>query len=238
MSPRRATDGGPLLYTSTDVVFDGTRGYYRELDPPSPPNYYGLTKSLAEKLVAEIVPGAIVRAVIAGAGDEPRGGRQLLSGKGRGEPCGPATRSSRRRMSIAIRSTSADAVRFYLLRVDVERGGELESFMPARATRYRGSICAGGIVRDVGADRAVDRAADRRPCRGVPLRGGGTIFWRRIGTGVRYVLPDAVCPTYGPREAGCETALAAEGQCHSRSMSCFFAPARNRPFDEGATVLV
>ncbi len=40
-----------LLYISTDYVFDGEKGSYREDDVPAPVNYYGLTKLVAEELV-------------------------------------------------------------------------------------------------------------------------------------------------------------------------------------------
>jgi dTDP-4-dehydrorhamnose reductase len=40
-----------LLYLSTDYVFDGERGLYKENDIPSPVNYYGLTKLIAENII-------------------------------------------------------------------------------------------------------------------------------------------------------------------------------------------
>jgi dTDP-4-dehydrorhamnose reductase len=40
-----------LVFLSTDFVFDGTRGTYRETDPPAPLNYYGVTKLEAEHCV-------------------------------------------------------------------------------------------------------------------------------------------------------------------------------------------
>ena len=40
-----------LVYVSTDYVFDGERGMYREDDTPFPINYYGLTKLIGEELV-------------------------------------------------------------------------------------------------------------------------------------------------------------------------------------------
>lgn len=40
-----------LIYVSTDYVFDGMKGMYREDDIPNPVNYYGLTKLIAEVLV-------------------------------------------------------------------------------------------------------------------------------------------------------------------------------------------
>ena len=41
--------GSFLVYVSTDYVFDGEHGMYREEDETSPVNYYGLTKLLGEK---------------------------------------------------------------------------------------------------------------------------------------------------------------------------------------------
>lgn len=44
-----ASRAGPfILYLSTDYVFDGERGNYREDDAPNPVNYYGLTKLAGE----------------------------------------------------------------------------------------------------------------------------------------------------------------------------------------------
>ncbi|MGQ0737469.1 MAG: SDR family oxidoreductase [Bacteroidota bacterium] len=40
-----------FIFVSTDFIFDGVRGMYREEDEPGPVNYYGATKLLAEKEV-------------------------------------------------------------------------------------------------------------------------------------------------------------------------------------------
>lgn len=40
-----------VVYVSTDFVFDGVRGNYREDDPVGPVNYYGETKWLAEQQI-------------------------------------------------------------------------------------------------------------------------------------------------------------------------------------------
>ncbi len=40
-----------LICVSTDYVFDEERGMYREDDVPSPVNYYGMTKLVAEEVV-------------------------------------------------------------------------------------------------------------------------------------------------------------------------------------------
>jgi dTDP-4-dehydrorhamnose reductase len=43
--------GAFLIYVSTDYVFDGSRGMYREDDATRPVNHYGYTKLLGEKYV-------------------------------------------------------------------------------------------------------------------------------------------------------------------------------------------
>jgi dTDP-4-dehydrorhamnose reductase len=42
-----------LVYLSTDYVFDGKKGMYKEDDKPAPINYYGLTKLKGEQVVKE-----------------------------------------------------------------------------------------------------------------------------------------------------------------------------------------
>ncbi len=49
----RGTDT-PMVFISTDFVFDGTKGSaYSEEDAPNPVNYYGMTKYQAEKYIAD-----------------------------------------------------------------------------------------------------------------------------------------------------------------------------------------
>ena len=43
--------GSFLMYISTDYVFNGEKGNYKEEDLPDPINYYGVTKLKAEELV-------------------------------------------------------------------------------------------------------------------------------------------------------------------------------------------
>jgi len=52
-----------FVYISTDYVFDGARGMYREDDAPNPVNYYGLTKLLGEVAVENVLEekGCVVR---------------------------------------------------------------------------------------------------------------------------------------------------------------------------------
>jgi dTDP-4-dehydrorhamnose reductase len=54
-----------IIYLSTDFVFDGKSGPYKEEDPTNPVNYYGSTKVQAEKAVQESgLPYAIVRTIL------------------------------------------------------------------------------------------------------------------------------------------------------------------------------
>jgi dTDP-4-dehydrorhamnose reductase len=47
--------GSFLAYISTDYVFDGLRGMYREDDRPNPVSYYGQSKLLGEKFCSECI---------------------------------------------------------------------------------------------------------------------------------------------------------------------------------------
>jgi dTDP-4-dehydrorhamnose reductase len=53
--------GRRLVFTSTDLVFDGTRSWYREDDSPAPILEYGRTKAAAEDLVRGLPDGLIAR---------------------------------------------------------------------------------------------------------------------------------------------------------------------------------
>lgn len=68
-----------LVYTSTDAVFDGTKGIYYESDPPAPLNWYGQTKARAEQAITQLLPSAaIVRlSLVLGLGAQPGGNSYL-----------------------------------------------------------------------------------------------------------------------------------------------------------------
>ncbi|GAB4421263.1 MAG: dTDP-4-dehydrorhamnose reductase [Bacteroidia bacterium] len=54
-----------LVHISTDFVFDGAAGPYRESDVPNPVNYYGLSKLRAEQLILDSgLPAAILRTIL------------------------------------------------------------------------------------------------------------------------------------------------------------------------------
>jgi dTDP-4-dehydrorhamnose reductase len=50
-----------LVYVSTDLVFDGERGGYREDDPPAPLSVYGRSKADAEAAVLAVPGGVVAR---------------------------------------------------------------------------------------------------------------------------------------------------------------------------------
>lgn len=67
-----AARGRRLVHLSTDLVFDGGRGRYREEDEPAPVNSYGRSKAEAERRVAAAHPAAsIVRTSLIYGGAEP-----------------------------------------------------------------------------------------------------------------------------------------------------------------------
>jgi dTDP-4-dehydrorhamnose reductase len=70
----QAAAGRRLVHLSSDLVFDGTIGRYREEDLPAPVNSYGRSKAEAELRVADAHPGAtIVRtSLIYGVPDGPQ----------------------------------------------------------------------------------------------------------------------------------------------------------------------
>jgi len=52
--------GARLLYTSTDRVFDGRRGWYTEEDAPAPLGCYEANKLAGEKEIEKTIPGAVI----------------------------------------------------------------------------------------------------------------------------------------------------------------------------------
>lgn len=50
----------PMVYTSTDLVFDGSQAPYTELDPVRPVNIYGASKAEGEKQIRAVYPRACI----------------------------------------------------------------------------------------------------------------------------------------------------------------------------------
>jgi len=68
--------GARLVHLSTDQVFDGTRGPYREEDPPNPISAYGLSKLGGEERILSSDADAVVLRLnlVYGPSPGPRGG--------------------------------------------------------------------------------------------------------------------------------------------------------------------
>jgi dTDP-4-dehydrorhamnose reductase len=70
----RATDAF-LIYISTDYVFNGKTGLYKESDAPDPINYYGFTKLEAEKIVENVADEYCVARTSVVYGSTPAAGK-------------------------------------------------------------------------------------------------------------------------------------------------------------------
>jgi dTDP-4-dehydrorhamnose reductase len=81
-SVAEAARGLRLVHLSTDLVFDGVRGRYREEDAHAPVSPYGRSKAEAERLVRELHDRAtIARTSLIYGGDEP-GAQERLAAEG------------------------------------------------------------------------------------------------------------------------------------------------------------
>ena len=77
-----AARGLRFVHLSTDLVFDGTRGRYREDDDPAPVSTYGRSKAEAERIAADVHgDAAIVRTSLVYGGAEP-GPQERLAARG------------------------------------------------------------------------------------------------------------------------------------------------------------
>lgn len=68
--------GARFVYISTDAVFDGRIGHYREDDPPSPNSIYGRTKLAGEALAQDFTDALVIRTNFFGW--SPSGSRSIL----------------------------------------------------------------------------------------------------------------------------------------------------------------
>jgi dTDP-4-dehydrorhamnose reductase len=66
-----------FIFISTDLVFDGTKGNYDELDAPNPINYYAETKHEAELQVKNLVGNHVILRAPLLLGTSPRGTRSV-----------------------------------------------------------------------------------------------------------------------------------------------------------------
>ncbi|MBE3123188.1 MAG: sugar nucleotide-binding protein, partial [Planctomycetes bacterium] len=64
--------GAKLVYISSDSVYDGTRGPWRETDPVNPLNYYGVCKYRGEQEAARAAGSLILRTNLFGWNIQPK----------------------------------------------------------------------------------------------------------------------------------------------------------------------
>ncbi len=67
--------GAFLVYVSTDYVFSGEKGHYKETDVPNPINYYGVTKLRAEQIVQETIKNCCIARTCVIYGASPAAGK-------------------------------------------------------------------------------------------------------------------------------------------------------------------
>jgi len=70
-----AKNGAFLIYISTDYVFSGEKGCYKETDQTGPINYYGYTKLKAEEVSCHFVPDCCVARTSVIYGARPAAGK-------------------------------------------------------------------------------------------------------------------------------------------------------------------
>lgn len=150
-----ARAGARLIHLSTDLVFDGEKGWYREDDAPNPTSLYGRTKLEAEEAVLSRAPGAAVIRVSSAYG-RPLGGRptwvdELRAAFARGEAM-PAFVDQWRT------STAADQLPEVArrLRADPSLDGVFHWGGAERTTRYELAVA---LCRAFGFDESLVRPA-------------------------------------------------------------------------------
>jgi dTDP-4-dehydrorhamnose reductase len=82
--------GSRLVFVSTDLVFDGDKGWYREADAPRPLSVYGQTKVAAEHAVLTILRTVVVRLSLLfgpGIGGRPTFFDEQVAALREGRPC-------------------------------------------------------------------------------------------------------------------------------------------------------
>lgn len=127
-----ARKAAKIFYISTDYVFDGRRGLYREDDTPAPINYYGLTKLLGEEITRSLGGTVIRTSAIFGPGPgRPNFAQVLYENLLRGESVIAATDQY---LSPTYNIYIAEAITWLL---KAEKDIEVIHIAGPRLSRYR-----------------------------------------------------------------------------------------------------
>ncbi len=146
----------PFVFTSTDLVFDGTKGNYVETDAVNPLNAYGEQKVLAEKEVHRIYPPALIARLplmfglpAASAGNYMH---KLLLQLRRGEPANLFTDEYRS-------ACGARSVALGLLQLAGNTSGIVHVAGPGRLSRYEfGTL----VAEQFGLDKQLLKAGSQK----------------------------------------------------------------------------
>lgn len=153
--------GARLVHLSTDLVFDGEKGWYAEDDAPRPISTYGRVKLESEEAVLNAAPGACVLRVAAVYGRPAGAGScfvdELRAALSRGEPVGAFTDQWRT-------PTAGDRLDEVILRLlaDPDLEGVYHWGGAERVTRFESAVL---LCRAFGWDERLvrpTRAADKR----------------------------------------------------------------------------
>jgi dTDP-4-dehydrorhamnose reductase len=163
-----------LVHLSSDIVFDGTRGRYREDDPVAPVHAYGRSKAEAERLVAELHPAAaIVRT-------------SLIYGGAEAGPQERLAREARRFFVDEIRSPVQveDLARALLELAELDYAGPLHAGGAEDLSRYDLAVLLGADPKRI---ESANTTPDRAPNVSLDSSRAAALLKTRL-RGVREVL--------------------------------------------------
>lgn len=143
LAARCADTGARLVFTSTDLVFDGRRGGYAEEDPVNPLSLYGEHKVLAEAAVLARCPSAWVCRMALMYGPAAPGGESFVQ---------PMLRTM---AEGGVLSLFTDEFRTPLAAQDAARGLELALLAEEPVREETGS--AGGRILHLGGPESLSR---------------------------------------------------------------------------------
>lgn len=147
---RAAEEGARLVFYSTDYVFDGTRGPYREDDAPNPLQVYGRHKLEAERFILANLPRALIirTAWVYSQEDNPRNFLYRLRCQ---VASGQAVRAAIDQISTP--TDADDLARRSVAAVDRNLTGVLHLAGPRRLSRYQWTL---EVARSMGAESRVE----------------------------------------------------------------------------------
>jgi len=129
-----------VVYVSTDYVFDGEKGMYRETDDPSPINFYGFSKLKGEQAIRDLLSDYLIARSSVIYGSVPASGKMnfalwLLDVLGNGKS---ATVVTDQYVSPTLNTNLAEMI---LDAIDRRITGTLHLAGASRVSRYEFALC-------------------------------------------------------------------------------------------------